>query len=198
MIVTSVIKYKGSTFEITLDSQDRVYLNSETVCKYGISNGVSISEERLNQVVYYDTVRKAKERALYLLDYKDYSYQELYNKLEVHYPQEVCFEVLSKLTKLGLIDDTKYAKRLAEKLILTKKYGLYRAVREMTLKGIDKQLAEEIASNYEDTQIDRVQELLNSKYSRYLNTNDSKDIVKVKNALVRMGYSYDVINQVLD
>ena len=196
MIINSISKYKGSTFEIILDNSNRIYLNKEIVFQYGLSNGVEISTERLNEIIHADTLRKAKERALYLLDYKDYSYIQLYEKLEVTYPQDICLEVLSKLVELGIINDNRYAKNLAERLILIKKYGSYRAIKELTSKGIDRNLAEEVVSYYDDTQLERLEELINSKYSRYLI--DDKGINKVKNALVRLGYSYDLINQVLD
>lgn len=196
MLIKSIVKYKGSTYEVSFLDYDGIYLNSETILQFGLTSNMDISLERLNQVVYADTLRKARERALYLLDYKDYSYIQLYEKLEVTYPQDICLDVLSKLVELGIINDNRYAKNLAERLILVKKYGSYRAIRELTLKGIDKDLAEEVVSYYDDTQLERLEDLINSKYSRYLV--DDKGLNKVKNALVRLGYSYDLINQVLD
>lgn len=196
MLIKSIVKYKGSTYEVSFLDYDCIYLNSETILQFGLTSNMDISLERLNQVVYADTLRKARERALYLLDYKDYSYIQLYEKLEATYPQDICLDVLSKLVELGIINDNRYAKNLAERLILVKKYGSYRAIRELTLKGIDKDLAEEVVSYYDDTQLERLEDLINSKYSRYLV--DDKGLNKVKNALVRLGYSYDLINQVLD
>lgn len=196
MLIKSIVKYKGSTYEVSFLDYDSIYLNSETILQFGLTSNMDISLERLNQVVYADTLRKARERALYLLDYKDYSYIQLYEKLEVTYPQDICLDVLSKLVELGIVNDNRYAKNLAERLILVKKYGSYRAIRELTLKGIDKDLAEEVVSYYDDTQLERLEDLINSKYSRYLV--DDKGLNKVKNALVRLGYSYDLINQVLD
>ena len=196
MLIKSIVKYKGSTYEVSFLDYDGIYLNSETILQFGLTSNMDISLERLNQVVYADTLRKARERALYLLDYKDDSYIQLYEKLEVTYPQDICLDVLSKLVELGIINDNRYAKNLAERLILVKKYGSYRAIRELTLKGIDKDLAEEVVSYYDDTQLERLEDLINSKYSRYLV--DDKGLNKVKNALVRLGYSYDLINQVLD
>ena len=196
MLIKSIVKYKGSTYEVSFLDYDSIYLNSETILQFGLTSNMDISLERLNQVVYADTLRKARERALYLLDYKDYSYIQLYEKLEITYPQDICLDVLSKLVELGIINDNRYAKNLAERLILVKKYGSYRAIRELTLKGIDKDLAEEVVSYYDDTQLERLEDLINSKYSRYLV--DDKGLNKVKNALVRLGYSYDLINQVLD
>jgi regulatory protein len=196
MLINAISKYKGSTYEISLEGDEKVYLNKDIVLQYGLSANMEISRERLQEVIHADTLRKAKERALYLLDYKDYSYVQLYEKLENNYPQEVCLEVLSKLVELGILNDNRYAKNLAERLILGKKYGSYRAIRELKLKGIDGDLAEEVVSYYEDTELERLESLVQSKYARYLN--DDKGINKVKNALVRLGYSYDLINQVLD
>lgn len=196
MLINSIIKYKGNTYEISFNDGEKVYIHGEIVLQFGLNPNMEISPERLNEVIHADTLRKAKERALYLLDYKDYSYIQLYEKLEINYPQDVCLEVLSKLVELGIINDNRYAKNLAERLIIGKKYGSYRAIRELKLKGIDDDLAKEVVSYYEDTELERLEELINSKYSRYLT--DDKGINKVKNALVRLGYSYDLINQVLD
>lgn len=196
MLIHSITKYKGNTYEVSLDTNEKVYINGEIILQYGLKYNMDISTERLNEVIHADTLRKAKERALYLLDYKDYSYIQLYERLEVNYPQEVCLEVLSKLVELGIINDNRYAKNLAERLIIGKKYGSYRAIRELKLKGIDDDLIQEVVSYYEDTELERLEELINSKYSRYLC--DEKGINKVKNALVRLGYSYDLINQVLN
>lgn len=196
MLINSIVKYKGSIYEISFNEDKKVYINGEIVIQYGLKSNTEISIELLNEVIHADTLRKAKERALYLLDYKDYSYIQLYEKLEVNYPQDICLEVLSKLVELGIINDNRYAKNLAERLILGKKYGSYRAIRELKLKGIDDDLAQEVVSYYEDTELERLEDLINSKYSRYLN--DDKGINKVKNALVRLGYSFDLINQVLD
>lgn len=196
MLINSITKYKGNTYEVSLDTDKKVYMNGEIVLQYGLVSNMEISSERLNEIIHMDIFRKAKERALYLLDYKDYSYIQLYEKLELSYPQDICLEVLSKLVELGIINDNRYAKHLAERLILGKKYGSYRAIRELKLKGIDDDLAQEVVSYYEDTELERLEDLINSKYSRYLN--DDKGINKVKNALVRLGYSYDLINQVLD
>jgi regulatory protein len=196
MLIDAIVKYKGNTYELSLSSGDKVYINKEVVLQYGLSAGVEVSEERMEEVIHADTLRKARERALYLLDYRDYSYVQLYEKLEANYPEDICLEVLNRLVELGILNDSRYAKYLAERLIVGKKYGTYRAIRELRLKGIDSDLAEEVVSYYEDTEVERLEELVRTKYARYLN--DDKGINKVKNALVRLGYSYDLINQVLD
>lgn len=133
---------------------------------------------------------------MYLLDYRDYSYSELYKKLLNNYGEQICYDVCDKLAELGFINDRRYAESLARKYMEVKKFGYFRAVQEMRLKGLSKELIDEVLSGYEDTVHERLAELIEKKYLRKLE--DEDDVKKVKNALARQGYSYSDINAVLD
>ena len=69
-------------------------------------------------------------------------------------------------------------------------------LQEMRQKGISKELANEILTEYEDTTQERLKDLIESKYARRLEDEDG--IKKVKNALVRNGYSYKDVNAALE
>ena len=194
--IQSVEKYKGSTYQVNFTEGELAFINSEIISQFNLRAGLELPESAWEQVLYANAFRKARERALYLLDYRDYSYIELYKKLESNYDEGICYEVLDSLAKVGIIDDRRYAENLAEKLVSVKKFGYFRAVQEMRLKGISKDLADEVLSAYEDTVQDRLIELLKTKYARKLE--DENGITKVKNALVRQGYSYNQINEALD
>ncbi len=194
--IQSVEKYKGSTYQVNFTEGEPAFINSEIISQFNLRAGLELPESAWEQVLYANAFRKARERALYLLDYRDYSYIELYKKLESNYDEDICYEVLDSLAKVGIIDDRRYAENLAEKLVSVKKFGYFRAVQEMRLKGISKDLADEVLSAYEDTVRDRLIELLKTKYARKLE--DENGITKVKNALVRQGYSYNQINEALD
>ena len=194
--IQSVEKYKGSTYQVNFTEGEPAFINSEIISQFNLRAGLELPESAWEQVLYANAFRKARERALYLLDYRDYSYIELYKKLESNYDEGICYEVLDSLAKVGIIDDRRYAENLAEKLVSVKKFGYFRAVQEMRLKGISKDLADEVLSAYEDTVRDRLIELLKTKYARKLE--DENGITKVKNALVRQGYSYNQINEALD
>ena len=194
--IQSVEKYKGSTYQVNFTEGEPAFINSEIISQFNLRAGLELPGSAWEQVLYANAFRKARERALYLLDYRDYSYIELYKKLESNYDEGICYEVLDSLAKVGIIDDRRYAENLAEKLVSVKKFGYFRAVQEMRLKGISKDLADEVLSAYEDTVRDRLIELLKTKYARKLE--DENGITKVKNALVRQGYSYNQINEALD
>lgn len=191
--IQTVEKYKGSTYRIDFEEGEPAFLNSDVISRFNIKNGMEIPESAWEQITYANDFRRAKERALYLLDYRDYSYVELFKKLEKNYDEDICYDVVDFLANAGIINDRRYSENLGEKLMTVKKCGYYKAFREMRQKGISAELADEILSKYEDGTVDRIIELLNTKYARRLE--EENGLTKVKNALVRQGYSYKDINE---
>lgn len=196
MKILSVEKYKGSTWRIDFENLEPAFLNSEIISKYNLRAGAEIPGDAWEEIVYSNDLRRARERAMYLLDYRDYSYSELYKKLLANYDEQICYDVCDRLAELGFINDRRYAESLARKYMEVKKFGYYRAVQEMRQKGLSKELIDEVLEEYEDTVEERICQLVEKKYLRKLREDDG--VKKVKNALVRQGYSYSDINSVLD
>lgn len=193
--IEKIEQYKGKTLRIDFAEGEPAFINSEVVLDKGLRRGTELSDEEWEAVVYANDFRRAKERALYLLDYKDYSYVSMYKKLADNYPEQLCFDVCDKLAQLGVIDDRRYAAALARHYMEVKRFGRYRAVREMMQKGVSRALAEEALEPFDDTVRERLRELIEKKYLRRIDDEDSMN--KVKNALVRQGYSYSDINAVM-
>lgn len=196
MKIIRLEKYKGKTYQVDFDNDVTYFWHLDIVCEYHLKEDMEIPQSAVDEIVFANDFRKAKERALYLLDYRDYSYIELFEKLEKNYSEDVCYKVMERMVELGTIDDRRYAERLARRYVEVKKFGYYRALQEMKRKGIPKAIIEETLSEYEDTVYERLFELINKKYYRYLE--DENGVKKIKNSLVRYGYSYDDINAVLD
>lgn len=194
-VIDLIEKYKGNTFLVEMSDGETCFFNIETVMKFNLKAGLDVPYEAIEEIKKADQLRKARERALYLLDYRDYCFVELYKKLEANYDEDVCLEVLNWLCENGLVNDRRYAQRLGEKLVVTKGFGYYRAKQEMLLKGLDRELVEEVLCEYEDDTLERLEELVERKYSHKIY--DEKSLNKVKNALVRQGYSYSDVNAVL-
>lgn len=190
--IISVEKFKGNTYQVNFDEGEPEFINSEIITRFSIKGGMSIPESAWEQIVYANDFRRARERALYLMDYRDHSYIELFKKLEKNYDEDICYDVIDSLVKVGIVDDRRYAENLAQRLMEVKRCGYYKAVQEMRQRGISKALADEVLSDYEDTVQERLQALIESKYARRLEEEDG--IRKVKNALARNGYSYKDIN----
>ena len=197
MKITSVTRYKGSTYEAELDDGRKLYLHADIITDFGICAGMETDRETLRKIIYASNFRRAYQRALYLLDYRDYTYSEMYKKLVDNYKSEtLCTAVMKRLTEHGFIDDERYAERMARKLVEVKHFGYRRSKRELMQKGISEFIAEDALSPYSAAFEDNLMELLKTKHSRYLtDREDKRSIEKVKSALVRYGYDFTEINR---
>lgn len=134
--------------------------------------------------------RRARERALYLLDYRDHCYAEIVTKLLKNYDEEVAYAVADELADKGMIDDERYAESMARRLVEVKLYGTYRARQELRRRGVPKSIIEDALAEYEEGGVDRALELIERRYTRYLDPDDRREQQKLIAALVRSGYSF--------
>ncbi len=197
MKITSIKQYKGTTYEVELDESRKIYLHADIIADFALYTDMVLEREELRKIIYASNFRRAFQYALHLLDYRDYSFSEMFGKLEKTYKNEkLCFEVMKKLVKIGVINDTRYAEKLARRLVEAKHYGYYRAKREMLSKGLDSDTAENALAIYADSADENLALLLEKKYARLLtDSGDRKSIEKVKSALVRYGYGFDEVNR---
>ena len=198
MKITEISKYKGSTMCIIFDIGERIYIHESILAEYNLREGMEIPPQAAEEITAANDFRKARERALYLLDGRDYSFTEMYEKLEQNYSEEICLNVCKNLAELHLIDDRRYAEARARELFEIKRVGMYKAKMELKRRGIPDSIIEEVTEAYSDEEeaFSRLEQLVEKKYERYLT--DEKGVKKVKNALLRQGYSYSEINAVLD
>lgn len=197
MKVTSLQKYKGSTYEVELDYERKIYLHIDIIVDFSVKTGMELDRAELREIIYASNFRRAYQYALYRLDYRDYSAKEMTDKLVQTYKNEaLCLAVVEKLKKVGVIDDVRYAEKLARKLVEVKKYGYVRAKRELKLKGVGEFIAVDALEKYSESFGENIMSLLETKHARYLtDKSDRKSVEKVKAALVRYGYGFDEINR---
>ncbi len=183
---------------VVFDTGERLYIHDSILSGYHLKEGMDIPPSAAEEIVQANTYRRARERAMYLLDGRDYSFVEMYEKLEANYSDDICLQVCRDLAALRLIDDRRYAEARARELFEVRHVGAFKARSELKRRGIPDKIIEEAVAPYEDEEnsFARLEELVERKYERYLT--DEKGVKKVKSALFRLGYSYSEINAVLD
>lgn len=196
MKITDTGTFKGDTYFFEVDSEEKYFVHQTIFIQFGICKDMEISEEKLNEIVDENTYRRAKERALYLIDRREYGFKELYKKLLPNYDEKICLRVCKKLAELGIINDRRYAARLAEYYTQTKKFGKYRAKQEIILRGISPEAAEEELEKFSDGETDIIKDIISHKYEEKLA--DPAGVKKVIAALMRRGFSYSEIKKALE
>lgn len=183
---------------VIFDNGERLYIHEKILAEYNLKEGINVPQEAAEEISAANDYRRARERALYLLDVRDYSFVELYKKLEKNYDEDICLRVCKNLAELRLINDRRYAETLARQLFEVKRVGMFKAKQEMKRRGLSDNIIEAVTEPYADEEetFSRLEELVERKYERYLT--DEKGVKKVKNALLRQGYRYGEINAVLD
>lgn len=183
---------------VIFDDGERIYIHEKILAEYHLKEGINVPQEAVEEIIAANDYRRARERALYLLDVRDYSFVELYQKLEKNYDEDICIKVCKNMAELRLINDRRYAESLARQLFEVKRVGMFKAKQELKRRGLSDKIIEEVTEPYADEEesFSRLEELVERKYERYLT--DEKGVKKVKNALLRQGYRYSEINAVLD
>lgn len=183
---------------VIFEDGERIYIHEKILAEYHLKEGINVPQEAVEEIVAANDYRRARERALYLLDVRDYSFVELYQKLEKNYDEDICIKVCKNMAELRLINDRRYAEMRARELFEVKRVGMFKAKQELKRRGLSDNIIEEAVAPYADEEesFSRLEELVERKYERYLT--DEKGVKKVKNALLRQGYRYAEINAVLD
>lgn len=191
MTITT-LEYKGKNlYAMIIDCEALFMVHSEIVLKKQLKAGMIISDQDLIDIKYMSDFRRGRERALYLLEYRDHSAKELFDKLKKNIDEDVANDVLKKMQHLSLIDDEKYAKRYAQTL-KNKGYGEIRIKNELYKKGIDPLLISDVINEVIDNDpVNDIVEIINKKY--YKSLFDEKGKRRSINALLRLGYSWSDI-----
>jgi SOS response regulatory protein OraA/RecX len=112
------------------------------------------------------------------------------------YGKESAERAIAKMLDRGYIDDESFCKEYARYLFEVKKYDIKRISYELRLKGVDVEIADNTLKTLDNEPILRIIEMLRTKY--YNKTNSEKELKKLINRFVRMGYSYSDIRSAFD
>ncbi len=197
-IISKIEKYKKLYYNIFINNEYFTTLHSEVLDKFSLKEGKILEDIDLEDIKIYAEERKARERCLYLISYRDHSWKELYEKLLKSVSEEVARKSVQKMEDIGLIDDIKYGMALAKKYLVIKKWGFKKAKYELSLKGISSENIDIIFREYqyEVDILDNIKFIIEKKHKK--NLLDYKGNQKIIASLLRMGHSYSDIKIVID
>lgn len=139
---------------------------------------------------------KAKERALYLLEYRDHSKKELIDKVKRTNSEESAIQAVEYLEELGLVNDENFAKKYAHDLVYLKRLSGKRLEYELKKKGLDDFVIEEAISEIDVDYVKTIIEIINRKYPRAVL--DEKQKNRAVNVCRRLGYKWDDIKAAIN
>jgi regulatory protein len=144
-----------------------------------------------------EVLKKAREKAMRLLAYRDRSVYELKSRLITdHFPEDIAEEITLWLIDAGLLDDKKFCKSYVDARTAVKPMGKARLTRELRNKGISVEVIEEAVRDIDnDSEYDIAKTLIERKL---LKISDKDNLVKkLESFLSRRGFDWEVINKVI-
>lgn len=196
MKITDISKTKRGRYALFIDDEFLFSIHIDSLVQHNIKVDNEISMEKLQEIKEESDFKLAKEKALTLLSYREYTSNQLIKKLSLKVDTEVAQKTADRMCELGLINDESYAIRCANTLATCKGYSKKRIKQELFHRGLSKEIIEEIDQTIEIDECASIAKIANKKYAKYLN--DDKGIQKTINALARLGYAYDDIRYVIN
>ncbi len=156
-------------------SDDEFYrINPDIIYEFSLKKGLELNEEKAKEL--FEALMLF--RAYSFLSKRDYSKKELKFKLLNEFPKSAPYEkVLSILEEKTYIDDFSFAKNY----ILNKKLSKKKAYYDLSMKGITKEVIDEIYSSLELNEKEDIKKILTKL--------DKKDERKQIEYLLRKGYN---------
>ena len=195
MTITAIEPKKKGLSALYIDGEFALKLDTEVLISHRMDVGVQIDDDKLKEVIDASNIKRAKDKAMWLISYRDHSKKELIDQVAKHSSYDAAVKAVERLCELGLVNDENFARRYAHDLLFIKRLSKTGAKRKLIEKGIDKYLAEDTVDMIECDTDDNLRAIIEKKYLK--NLFDEKGRRRCVNGLMRLGYSYSDIKSVL-
>jgi len=184
---------------VYLDDKFGFGIDIENFVKLGLKVEQELKEEEIEKIVKKAEFQKTLDKLLRFATLRPRSEKEIkdwFKKRKVH--ESLYKELLNRLSKLELIDDKKFAKWWVDQRNTFKPRGKRVLEMELRLKGIKKEIAQEILGDLKVNEEKVAKDLLQKKVYRWKSLPVLERKLKMSQFLARKGFGWDVIEKSVD
>ncbi len=196
LYITGLNRDKKRLTAVFVDGELWNRLDSAVLAQNSIKVGMPVDENFLTELKFESDYKRAKDRALYLISFRDYSEKELTDKLRKDYGEAAAEKAVARMRDLVLVNDLDFAQKYAKEMLFNKHFSKRRAEFELLQKGIDKDTVCDILSELEYDAVEQIGLLVDKKYP--MAYSDEKVKKRAVAFLQRHGYSWDDIKRFFD
>lgn len=200
-IITKITQQKRDPerFNVFLDKEYAFSVHESVLVKFALTKGMVLEDWSISDMVYEDEIEKAFNRALHFLGFRMRSEHEVKQKLlDAGYGEAVIQEAIVKLRRLGFLNDETFSKALLETQKKTSGQGPRAIQQKLQQKGINKDLQAKILNDYsEDEQLEVAKKMAEKEARKNRKESPQQKEMRIQNALLRKGYSYEIIKEAL-
>lgn len=178
-----------------IDGEFVINLDARTLIENRFDIGREIDDEDLHEIIKLSNERRAKEKALWIISYRDHSKKELKDKIRRTCDEDSAQKAVERMEELGLVNDENFALRYAQQLLFSKHMSKNAAFQVLVQKGIDRELVSDILDEITVDSREHIRAVIDKKYK---NINDEKIKRRASASLQRLGYRWDEIRSVFE
>ncbi|SOC00112.1 regulatory protein [Ureibacillus xyleni] len=201
-VISKITRQKNNPerYNIYLDEKYAFAVDESTLIKFGLTKGKLLEQFDIDEINYEDEIAKAFNRAIQYLSFQMRSEYEVKKKLlDAGFGESVVLEAIRKLEKIGLLNDETYSKALLETRKKTAKKGPRAIKQDLIKKGIDKETQKKVLDSFTyNEQLNIAMDLAEKTVRANSKKTPMQIKQKVQDVLLRKGYSYSVLNEILD
>lgn len=196
MIVTRTESLTKTKYKVDLDGQFAFVLYKGELSRYGVKEGAELTEEIVDEIYNTVLLKRAKKRAMHLLEDMDRTESGLREKLRQGlYPAEIIEKAIDYVRSFGYLNDARYA----ENFILSRRNSKSRKEIHALLlgKGIsDEEISIAFENCYGNQEEQEAVRRILEKKRVDPKTADDREMQKIYGYLARKGFRYETIRQV--
>lgn len=202
-VITRIIeqKHRPNRRNIHLDGRFAFGCHLNVVAKFRLREGMSLTEQQVRQIEEGEVRQECFDQAMEYLGRRLHSRSELERKLaRREYGPGTIGSVLDELSRLGYVDDERFARTRALSAAENKKHGRRRAMVELLKSGVKGDVArralEDVYASKDTTALARA--LAEKQAPRLRKLDPFVARRRLTGMLQRRGFDFDDIRPVLD
>ena len=157
--------------------------------------GQELTDADITKLQAADDIEKARETALRYIEYRPRSIAEVRKNLRgKDYDETVIDHVITRLSEVGLLDDTKFAAYWVEQRETFKPRSQIALRQELMQKGVDRAIIDQAIATVDETAA--AKRLAQKQATRYARLEEDAFRKKMMGYLQRRGFSYGIIQEV--
>ncbi len=202
-VITKITEQKRTPNRrnIFLDGQFAFGCNLNVVARFHLRPGMNLDPQQLREIEFGEVKQECFDSAMQFLTARLHSRSELYRKLaRREWGESVIEAVLDDLTRMGYLDDARFARTKALSAAQHKQHGRRRAFLELIRSGVKGDVADkalsEVYAEHDSTSIAR--DLARKQAPRLKGLDPVVARRRLVGMLQRRGFDYEAIKPVVD
>lgn len=183
---------------IYVDDDFALGIDEEVMIKYNLKVGMEVDNSFIEDILLAEEENNALNDALNFLSYRQRSEKEVYDSLKRKgYAEENIERVILSCKDKNYINDKNFAEAFMRDKVNLNKFGPERIKHELRLKGVSRNIINEVIDFDRSDQYELAKEIADKKIYSYRNDDKKAIYRKMSGFLQRRGFSYDIISKVV-